>query len=233
MHLFYCPDLEPGLVDLPEDEAHHATQVLRLSVGRKIGLLNGRGTRAEAELVDVSRKRCVAMVLESTQHPAEREASIHLAVAPPKQLDRFEWFVEKAVEIGVDRITPISSQRTERMRLRPERLERVAIAAMKQSQRVWLPAIDGLTALDDLLREARPPQRFFGWCMDGPASLMEQYQPTLHTLVLIGPEGDFTPAEAEQLQADGIAAVSLGMARLRTETAALAACAWMSLAQQG
>ncbi|MBK9175836.1 MAG: 16S rRNA (uracil(1498)-N(3))-methyltransferase [Flavobacteriales bacterium] len=233
MHLFFCPELEPGLVDLPEEEAHHATQVLRLTVGHRIGLLNGRGTRAEAELVDVSKKRCVAMVLESTQHPTERSALIHLAVAPTKQMDRFEWFVEKAVEIGIDRITPLQSQRTERARLRTERLERVAIAAMKQSQRVWLPAIDGITTLEDLLREAHPSQRFFGWCMDGPVSLMDQYEASRDALVLIGPEGDFTPAEAEQLQAAGVLPVSLGSARLRTETAALAACMWMSLAQQG
>lgn len=232
MHLFYCPDLEPGLVDLPEEEAHHATQVMRLGVGQRIGLLNGRGTRAEAELVDVSRKRCVAMVLESREMPRERTGAIHLAVAPTKQMDRLEWLVEKAVELGVDRISPLMTTRTERARIRLDRLERVAIAAMKQSMRAWLPLIDNPIELKDLLAEPAPQQRFFGWCSGEQPELMNVYEPGIAALMLIGPEGDFSPAEAEQLMSAGFAAVSLGGARLRTETAALAAITWMSLAQQ-
>ncbi|HRD51149.1 MAG TPA: RsmE family RNA methyltransferase, partial [Flavobacteriales bacterium] len=135
MHLFFCPDMESGLVNLPEEEAHHATQVLRLAVGQRIGLLNGRGTRAEAELVDVTRKRCVAMVLDTIESPAKDNARIHLAVAHTKQADRFEWMIEKSVELGVDRITPLSTVRTERGRARIDRMERVAISALKQSQR--------------------------------------------------------------------------------------------------
>lgn len=231
MHLFFCPDLETGLVNLPEEEAHHATQVLRLGVGQRIGLLNGRGTRAEAELVDVSRKRCVAMVLESAELGVERNARIHLAVAHTKQADRFEWMVEKAVEIGVDRITPLATTRTERARSRIDRLERVAISAMKQSQRAWLPQIDPLTPLSDLLTEALPQQRFFGWLAEHSLPFRDIYEPGSSALVLIGPEGDFTAAEAEQMRAHGAMAVTLGGARLRTETAAIAACAWMSLHQ--
>jgi 16S rRNA (uracil1498-N3)-methyltransferase len=232
MHLFYCPDMELGLVELPEEEAHHATHVLRLSIGVRVGLLNGRGKRAEAELVEVSRKRCVAMVMESKDHPPERKARIHLAVAPTKQLDRIEWLVEKAVELGVDRITPLQTARTERKMVRLDRLERVAIAAMKQSQRNWMPMIDPLTTLPDLLAERTEAQRYFGWCMGDPASFMEVYAPDRDALVLIGPEGDFTPAEAEELMAANALPVGLGDARLRTETAGLAACTWMSLSQQ-
>lgn len=232
MHLFYCPDLEPGLVDLPEEEAHHATQVMRLGVGQRIGLLNGRGTRAEAELVDVARKRCVAMVLESKELPRERTGAIHLAIAPTKQMDRLEWLVEKAVELGVDRISPVMTTRTERTRIRLDRLERVAIAAMKQSMRAWLPMIDNPVELKDLIMEPGPAQRFFGWCSGEQPELMNVYEPGMDALVLIGPEGDFSPAEAEQLMTAGFVAVSLGSARLRTETAALAAVTWMSLAQQ-
>lgn len=232
MHLFYCPDLEPGLVDLPEEEAHHATQVMRLGVGQRIGLLNGRGTRAEAELVDVARKRCVAMVLESKEMPRERAGAIHLAIAPTKQMDRMEWLVEKAVELGVDRITPVMTTRTERSRIRLDRLERVAISAMKQSMRAWLPLIDNPVELKDLIAETSAPQHFFGWCTGQQPELMNVYEPGIDALITIGPEGDFTPAEAEVLTAEGFAPVSLGSARLRTETAALAAITWMSLAQQ-
>ncbi len=233
MHLFFCPDLETGLVNLPEEEAHHATQVLRLGVGQRIGLLNGRGTRAEAELVDVNRKRCVAMVLESIEIAAERSARIHLAVAHTKQAERFEWLVEKAVEIGVDRITPLATSRTERARARIDRLERVAISAMKQSQRAWLPQIDTLTSLRDLLSEPLPKQRYYGLLAEHSLPFRDLYEPDSDALVMIGPEGDFTPAEAEQMRAHGAMAVTLGSARLRTETAALAACAWMSLHQPG
>ena len=233
MHLFFCPDLETGLVNLPEEEAHHATQVLRLGVGQRIGLLNGRGTRAEAELVDVSRKRCVAMVLESTEVAVERGARIHLAVAHTKQADRFEWMVEKAVEIGVDRLTPLVTSRTERAKARIDRLERVAISAMKQSKRAWLPQIDTLTSIGELMSEELPKQRYFGWLTEHSLPFHDLYEPHSDALVLIGPEGDFTAAEAEQMRVHGALAVTLGNARLRTETAAIAACAWMSLQQPG
>lgn len=140
--------------------------------------------------------------------------------------------MEKAVEIGVDRITPLFTERTERSKLRVDRLQRVAISAMKQSQRVWLPRIDEPATVKELLATEPPPQRFFGWCEGEHRSLMDAYSPTADALVLIGPEGDFTMEEAAWLRGEGFTAVSLGAARLRTETAALTACTWMSLAQQ-
>ena len=147
-------------------------------------------------------------------------------------MDRYEWFVEKAVEIGVDRITPLITNRSERSKMRVDRLHRVAVSAMKQSQRTWLPQIDEPIKLDEFLSTELPQQRFFGWCEGERTSLMQAYEPTSEVLLLIGPEGDFTSEEADQLRKEGSCAVSLGEARLRTETAALAACTWMSLAQQ-
>lgn len=232
MHLFYCPELVHDVVELPEEEAHHATHVLRLGAGERIGLIDGKGTRATAVLASVSKKSCMASITERVLEPQEPTAGIWLAVAPTKQSDRMEWLVEKAVEIGVGRITPLLTARTERQRLRTDRLQRVAIAAMKQSQRAWLPRIDELTALDRLLDAPLPPQRFFGWCMEDPAPLMTTYSPQGDALLLIGPEGDFDSGEAERLKQHGFAPVGLGAARLRTETAALAAVAWMSLARQ-
>lgn len=232
MHLFHCPDLDTDLVQLPEEEAHHATSVLRLDQGVRVGLLNGRGVRVEAELEHVGRREVTARVLERIEVPLERKHRIHLAVAPTKQMERYEWFVEKAVEIGVDRITPLLTARTERAKLRIDRLYRVAISAMKQSQRAWLPTIDELTTLADLLKRELPAQRYFGWCEGEHASLMQGYTGSADVLVLVGPEGDFTNTEADLLRDHQFAAVSLGNARLRTETAALAACTWMSLAQQ-
>ncbi|MBK8498747.1 MAG: 16S rRNA (uracil(1498)-N(3))-methyltransferase [Flavobacteriales bacterium] len=232
MHLFYCPALEGEFVELPEEEAHHALSVLRMKRGDRIGLLNGRGLRAEAELLEVNKRACRAHILTRQPFEQERQARIHIAVAPTKQMERLEWFVEKAVELGVDRITPLLTKRTERTALRIDRLQRVAIAAMKQSQRTWLPVIDELVSTDALLAQDLPMHRYFGWCEGEHVSLMHAYDPSYDAIAVIGPEGDFDPQEATDLRVKGFTAVSLGHARLRTETAALAACAWMSLAQQ-
>lgn len=232
MHLFHCPDLLADLIELPEEEAHHATAVLRLASGARIGVLDGKGTRALAIIESVSKRGCTARITERSTTPPERTAPIHLAMAPTKQMDRYEWFVEKAVEIGVDRITPLVTDRTERAKLRIDRLQRVAISAMKQSQRSWLPRIDELTTLKQLLAQDLPVQRYFGWCEGEHRSLMDAYDPGSPALVLIGPEGDFSAEEAERLRSEGFTAVAIGNARLRTETAALASCTWMSLAQQ-
>ena len=232
MHLFHCPDLIADLIELPEDEAHHAVSVLRLKIGDRIGLLDGKGVSARADLIEVGKRRVVAEVMERTQHAPERIARIHLAVAPTKQIDRYEWFVEKAVEIGVDKITPLVTTRSERSKLRVDRLQRVSVSAMKQSQRTWLPVVDEPIKLNELLVTTLPTQRLFGWCEGERTSLMNAYVPSNDVLLLIGPEGDFTSEEADHLRKEGFRAVSLGEARLRTETAALAACTWMSLAQQ-
>ncbi|MBL7964194.1 MAG: 16S rRNA (uracil(1498)-N(3))-methyltransferase [Flavobacteriales bacterium] len=232
MHLFHIPDLAPPHLDLPEEEARHATGVLRLRVGDRVGLLDGRGTRAEAVIVEAGRGTCRVDILERHQHPPERRAAIHLAVAPTKQMDRFEWFLEKATEIGVDRITPLLTERTERSHLRHDRLLKVLVAAMKQSQRAWLPVLAHPTPLNEMVASTAG-KRYFGWCTGERASFTQAYHPDSATLMLIGPEGDFTPAEAQSLIAADVAPVSLGHARLRTETAAVVACTWMNMAQEG
>ena len=232
MHLFHAQQLDAGVVSLPEEEAHHALSVLRLRPGAQVMLFDGNGTSAVAEILRLDKRACELNVLKRETHPEERKAKIHLAVGLTKQADRFEWFVEKAVEVGVDRITPLITERTERGKIRPERLERVALAAAKQSQRFWLPRIDVAQEPKDLLKEELPEQRFFGWCVGEHAPLMRLYTTTADAIVLIGPEGDLSSSEAKKLGKNGFLAVSLGNARLRTETAAIAACTWMSLAQQ-
>lgn len=207
-----------------------------------IGLLDGKGCFAEAEIEEVAKRRCLARVVRKAVAEPERFARIHLAVAPTKQMDRYEWFLEKATEIGVDRITPLLTHRTERNKLRQDRMEKVLVGAMKQSQRRWLPQLDGPTPLKDLVSptprilsqgERRSiPQKFFGWCEGEHIDLTAAYDPNKDALMMIGPEGDFTPEEAELLLANGFQAVSLGNARLRTETAAIASCAWMNFAQR-
>lgn len=229
MHFFHCADLSPDTVELSREESHHLQHVLRIPAGSVVGLVDGQGTTADAKLLEVGKRRCTARILRRERHPRERKASVHLAVAPTKKIDRFEWFLEKATEIGVDRITPIHTKNSERKRLRQDRLEKLLISAMKQSQRTWLPRLDALTKLNNLKGEA--PQKFFGWCEGDHVALTSVYDPKRDALLVIGPEGDFTAEEAEWLIESNFQAVNLGPARLRTETAAIAACTWMNFAQ--
>ena len=231
MHLFYCPALTIGTFELPEDEAHHARSVLRLSAGARIGLLNGKGTVAQADIISLDKRQVTVSVRTEKKIDHERRSRIHLVVAPTKQMERFEWMLEKCTEIGVDRITPLVTERTERTKLRHDRLERVLVGAMKQSQRAWLPQLDEMTTINDLIDQGIPALRWFGWCEGEHLSLAVGYRPDEDVILLIGPEGDFTPEEAQQLIGQGFKPVSLGNARLRTETAAVTACSWMNLAQ--
>ncbi len=231
MHLFYCPTLVTGTLELPEDEAHHARSVLRLSEGAHIGLLDGKGTIAQADIISLDKRLVRVSVTSEKRIDQERRSRIHLAVAPTKQMERFEWMLEKCMEIGVDRITPLVTARTERGTLRRDRLERVLIGAMKQSQRAWLPQLDEMTTINDLIDQGIPTQRWFGWCEGEHGPFPKSYDPQREAIMLIGPEGDFTPEEADLLRQHGFAAVGLGTARLRTETAAITACSWMNLAQ--
>ncbi len=232
MHLFHSPEIIDPFTDLPDEEAHHAFAVLRLRAGDPIGLLDGKGTRAEAEIVELDRRSVKVKITSRQNFPPERAFKIHMAVALTKNIDRFEWFMEKAVEIGVDRITPLITDRSERTKFRMDRGLKVMIAAMKQCQRVWLPILDQPSKLKEIIAANDLQQRFFGWCEGEHVHLMKAYTTSSDALVVIGPEGDLSMDEAELLKQHGFRPVSIGSARLRTETAAIAACTWMSLLQQ-
>ncbi len=232
MNLYYSPGITEPFTDLPDEEAHHAFSVMRSRIGDRIGLLDGRGSRAEAEIVELDRKRGSVKILHREVLPAERRWKIHMAVALTKNIDRFEWFLEKAVEIGVDRITPLITDRSERTKFRVDRGLKVMIAAMKQSRRVWLPILDQPKQLKEIIAATGPPLRFFGWCEGEHEALMQAYTGSADAIFVIGPEGDLSMDEADRLKQQGFRPVSIGSARLRTETAAIAACTWMSLFQQ-
>ncbi|MEO8067917.1 MAG: RsmE family RNA methyltransferase [Flavobacteriales bacterium] len=233
MHSFFCPSIDGVSITLQDDEARHAFGVLRLRVGEHICLLDGRGNTAEAEIGTADKHGCTARVVSRTHIASERSARIHIACALTKQVDRFEWMLEKCTEIGVDRITPLLTKRTERAHLRMDRLQKIAISAMKQSKRAWLPQVDGPLAIADLLKSELPAQRYFGWCEGTHAPLMKAYGGAADVILLIGPEGDFTTEEAQLLSSSGFLPTSLGKARLRTETAAIMACVALNLAQVG
>jgi len=223
VHTFFAPDLTGAVYTLPEDESKHAVRVLRLSAGDVVALLDGRGGVYRAAVAEANPKRCQ---LRITHHEtvAPRSYFTHVAVAPTKNLDRMEWFVEKAVEIGVERITFLRCARSERRELKLERLEKIAVSALKQSGQAWLPQLDELTDYAAFVAEAAPETTFIAHLEAGERTALSQVVANgSGCCVLIGPEGDFAPAEIALALGRGIRPVTLGPARLRTETAALAA----------
>ena len=221
----FAPDLTPAAAtyQLSEDESKHAVRVLRLGMGDEVALVDGRGGLYTATVADANPKRCQ---LRITHHEAvpPRPHFTHVAVAPTKNLDRMEWFVEKAVEIGVERITFLRCARSERRELKLERLEKIAISALKQSGQAWLPQLDEMVNFSAFVDDIAPETAFIAHLEAGERTDLTQVvaaQP--RCCVLIGPEGDFTPAEIALALGKGIRPVTLGTSRLRTETAALAA----------
>jgi 16S rRNA (uracil1498-N3)-methyltransferase len=223
MHTFYAPDLSGATYTLPEDESKHAVRVLRLSPGQAVELLDGRGGRYTAAVADANPKRCQ---LRISHHAAvaPRPYFTHVAVAPTKSLDRMEWFVEKAVEVGVERLTFLRCARSERRELKLERLEKIAISALKQSGQAWLPQLDEMTDFTAFVADVAPATTFIAHLEEGERTALAQVAGAgPGCCVLIGPEGDFTPEEIKLALNRGIRPVALGPSRLRTETAALAA----------
>ncbi len=225
MHLFFVPDVNEGIVTLPPDESLHCARVLRLRPGQQIGLVNGKGVMAVASLLDVNTRGAQAQVVSFEINPA-RNFSLHLAVAPTKNIDRYEWFIEKATECGIEAITPIICENSERTTVKTDRLQKIALAAMKQSQRTWLPTINEPVKFRDFLK---PIEQFtnilIAHCSPGHKDPLEKlYTPGSDVLILIGPEGDFTHREVTDAMSTGARSITLGHSRLRTETASLVAC---------
>ena len=221
---FYAPDIERIPV-LPEVESGHCVRVLRKRPGDIIEVVDGRGGLFRCELVSDSPKAAAVQIVERESLPKIWTPEITVAVAPTKHADRMEWLVEKLVEIGIDRFVPVRSDRSERKELKRERIEKIAVSAMKQSLKAVLPRIDDTTSLRDFLSEAgrSTAQRFVGYCdAETPRVLLPKaYAQGSDVMILIGPEGDFSPAEIEACLAGGFQAVTMGDNRLRTETAAL------------
>lgn len=221
---FYAPDIEKNPV-LPETESGHAIRVLRKRPGDEIEVVDGKGCLYRCILVSDHPKAANVQIYERLLLPKVWQPFITLAVAPTKHSDRMEWLLEKAVEIGIDRFVPLLTARSERKQMKTERLEKIAVSAMKQSLKAVLPAIEPMIPLDRFLLEESKvsSQKFVGWC-DYEAErllLSKACRPNTDTTILIGPEGDFTAEEIEACLSAGFRAVTMGDNRLRTETAAL------------
>ena len=230
MHLFYCPDITPGPYTLPEEESKHCIRVLRLKTGDVVHITDGRGNLHECRITEDHPKRCTVGIVSTQHSPAKSDSRIHIAIAPTKNIERFEWFLEKATEIGIDEITPLYCGHSERTVLKPGRLEKVIVAAMKQSLRSWLPVLHHSADFEKFIGTPLDGQKFIAYCGTGREQhLQDLYKPGSGATVLIGPEGDFTPAEVEQAISEGYVPVSLGSGRLRTETAGVVACVMLTL----
>lgn len=232
MQLFYTPNinLTASTFILDEAESKHAIKVLRLNINDKVTLIDGKGTYYHSEIIQAHPKECELKILSSTKE-TDTKANIHIAIAPTKNNDRLEWFVEKATEIGITEITPLICQRSERKMLKIDRLEKTAIAAMKQSIKATLPKINVPVSYKDFIKNTtKQTNLFIAHCLDNSEKHLNQICVTNESaIVLIGPEGDFTKEEIDLAIKNHFKPISFGKSRLRTETAGVVACLTINL----
>jgi 16S rRNA (uracil1498-N3)-methyltransferase len=227
MHLFYTPNIDPSHPQffLTEEESKHAIRVLRLEVGSAVQLIDGRGGLYTAEISDAHPKRTILQIKNITAGYGKRNHYLHIAIAPTKNIERTEWFLEKATEIGIDEISLIICQRSERKEAKAERLNKIITAAIKQSLKAYHPVLNEPRTLNELLAAPFDGQKFIAHCEDKEkVDLSTALEKQGRYLILIGPEGDFTSNEIDTALQNGYKAITLGNSRLRTETAALEAC---------
>ena len=230
MQLFFTEIIESNICTLNEEESKHCVKVLRMSAGNELYVTDGRGTLCRCRIIDAHPKNCTVEVVERTTDYGRRPFRLHIAIAPTKNTARMEWFVEKAVEMGIDEITPIVCDHSERCVLKTERMEKIIVSAMKQSLKAIQPAFATLTPIRQLIETPFDGQKFIAYCDgDNRTPLRDIYKRGSNALILIGPEGDFSHGEVDLALANGFIPVTLGESRLRTETAALAATAFFNL----
>jgi 16S rRNA (uracil1498-N3)-methyltransferase len=226
MQLFYNPNITEvdTTFNFDKDESRHIVKVLRKKVNDQLHITNGKGSLFEAELILADIKHCSVKINSVTQQ-AKRNLHLHLAVAPTKMNDRYEWFLEKATEIGIEEITPIICDNSERKVVKIERFEKILQSAMKQSLQYYLPKINNPITFKDFIHKDLSDNKFIAHCEDvNKNSLKSQLNANTDCIILIGPEGDFSVKEIEMALAANFIPVTLGNTRLRTETAAVVAC---------
>lgn len=233
MQLFYAPDIAAPLYTLGEEESKHCVRVLRMGEGDTLYLTDGRGSLYRARIVEAAPKRCTVEVVETIPDYERLPYGLTMAVAPTKNIDRFEWFLEKATEVGVTRIVPLLCDHSERRSVNDERARRIVVAAMKQSLKAFLPRLDPMTPFAEFVSATEAPVRLIAHCAESgtpKAYLPRAVEKGGENVILIGPEGDFSPEEINFALENRFRAVTLGRQRLRTETAAVAAVVMTSAA---
>ncbi|MGI4020813.1 MAG: 16S rRNA (uracil(1498)-N(3))-methyltransferase [Janthinobacterium lividum] len=225
MYLFYVPDLNTKDCFLTEEESKHCIKVLRLQKNDQIEVVDGKGNFYHAKITDPNPKKTYFNIFQAQEEFGKRNHYLHIAVAPTKNIERLEWFIEKATEIGIDEITPVLCHHSERKIINHERLNKVITSAIKQSLKAYHPQLNQLTNLSSLVKIQTEAQKWIAHCADAEkVSIKEALIPQKKYLILIGPEGDFSPQEINIALENGFQAITLGNSRLRTETAALEAC---------
>ena len=227
MPIFYQPLIPEGTHSLDAEEARHATRVLRLQSGDTLDLTDGKGNLYKAVITELSKAACHFSVTETIPIP-KRKYAIHIAIAPTKNIDRIEWFVEKATEMGIDTISFIQCQNSERRVINLERITKKAVSAMKQSGQAWLPELRPISKVETLFEEVCD-HKYIAYVDQANPQHLKEVPPQSNYLLLIGPEGDFTQEELKAAIDNGFQKVSLGASTLRTETAGLAACHILNL----
>lgn len=233
MQLFYVPNISGAEVVLDETESKHAIRVLRLNFGSQVHIIDGNGGFYIAEITDANPKKCKFQILQTIKEFGKKDFKLHIAIAPTKNIDRFEWFLEKATEIGIDEITPLLTKHSERKIIKPERLEKILVSAIKQSLKAYLPKLNPIISFNDFIANVECENKFIAHCFEGEKThLKNTITKRTNNFILIGPEGDFSLEEVEQAKNLGFKEISLGLARLRTETAGVVACHIVNLANE-
>ena len=229
MQLFYFPDIKEKEYTLTEEESKHSIRVLRLKIGDIIHITDGNGNMLQTELVDDHPKKCRVKIIDKKTEFGKKDFYLHLAVAPTKNNSRYEWFLEKATEIGIDEITPIICEHSERKEIKIVRMDKIIISAIKQSLKAYKPKFNESVKFSSFIKQTFIGKKFIAYCDGNPGLLKNLYNSGENALVMIGPEGDFSPEEVKMAVENGFEIVSLGKSRLRTETAAIAACHTINL----
>ncbi|MBU2650077.1 MAG: 16S rRNA (uracil(1498)-N(3))-methyltransferase [Bacteroidetes bacterium] len=233
MQLFYTPGVSGDEYIFEPEEARHLLWVLRKKIGDQVHHTDGFGNLFHSVIIDDRDKNCMVRINKVEREYGKRNFHLCIAIAPTKNTARLEWFVEKATEIGIDRIIPFFGEHSERRNLNNDRLEKVIISAMKQSVKAYKPILEKAVDFENLVKQGYSGQKFFGWMGDGNSmSLGKGYKPGSDVCILIGPEGDFSHNEVQIAQEHGFVPINLGNSRLRTETAAIVACSWINLLNQ-
>lgn len=232
MHVFYTPDIAVTC-EMPEEEAVHCLRVLRLGVGDEVMLTDGKGCFYKAVISAASGKRCQVKVTETIEQEPLWNGHLHLAMAPTKNMDRIEWLAEKATEIGFDELSFLNCRYSERKVIKTERVEKIVVSAVKQSLKARKPVVNEMMDFARFVKQDFAGQKFIAHCNEGEKPLLKEILvPGEDALVLIGPEGDFSPEEVKLAESLGFRSISLGKSRLRTETAALVSVHIMNLFNQ-
>ena len=233
MHLFYTPNIKNSATyTLDESESKHAIRVLRLAIGSTIQLIDGKGNFYEAVIVIDHPKKCEVKIVKTNKEVITKPY-LHIAIAPTKNNERLEWFIEKCTEIGINEITPLLCEHSERKNLKTERLIKTAVAAMKQSLKATLPKINELKSINKVISKSFNGKKYIAHCyQQSQKHLAVSYLKGENALILIGPEGDFSLEEVNFALKNGYEPISLGNSRLRTETAGIVACTTFNLSNE-